>query len=253
MQNEQRLDNAENKVTSETNGNADIREQTENNLPTTDNSILVNGSSKQDADNVNHEESSETPADTSKSAVEESQPTGEEDRAKDEGNEDKNNETKENNDESEKTVNHEDNENTENPMTQEAEQNTEAPETTVTDGTEQETSTNTIPPPKPPRLKSENCEDVNKAETTLKEKLGTEEKEKDEEESKTNEECSAKSSDEKPKSAISKSADEHTVDTIENSMDKMEGEEHEKSEKTEIDVAQDDADVIQSPAPRTGL
>lgn len=257
MQNEQRLDNTENKVTSETDGDTDkIKEKAENNLSkntTINNSILVNGSSKKDEDNANHKESSETaPSDTPKKTIEESQSAGDEDQAKDEGNEDMNNESKENNEENEEIDSHEDNENTENQATQEAEQ--PHTETTATDEIEQKTSTNTIPPPKPPRLKSGNAEDANNEKESSKENDRAEEieKEKDEEEMKTNEERSdsAKSSGGKPKSVISKSGDEHTIDDVENSIDNMEEDGH--KEKMEMDGAQDDADVIQSPAPRTG-
>ncbi|XP_014467816.1 PREDICTED: X-linked retinitis pigmentosa GTPase regulator [Dinoponera quadriceps] len=281
MQNEQRLDNAESKSTSEKekindmekiNDTEKINEEPQNNNDessslenaTMNNSNLVNSTSKKDEDNESHEESSENvPSENPerKSPIEESQPTGDEDQSKVEENEqnDKNNESKENSNESDKTDSQDDNEKTENAAMREAEEShTEEAATTVTDETERETSMNTIPPPKPPRIKSGNAEDTsNNEKESLKESNGVEEikKEEGEEEAKESDERidSAKSSDKKPKSAAFKRGDEDIVDVTENSIDKVEEDGHSKDpEKSEMDGTQDDADVVQSPAPRTG-
>ncbi|XP_070170422.1 X-linked retinitis pigmentosa GTPase regulator isoform X2 [Polyergus mexicanus] len=80
------------------------------------------------------------------------------------------------------------------------------------------------------------------------------EKEKGEEETKTSNEPadSSPKSLGKSKSAISETITEKIVETIENTIEKVKEEVHgEESEKVETDGAQDDTDVIQSPAPRT--
>ncbi|EFN79836.1 X-linked retinitis pigmentosa GTPase regulator [Harpegnathos saltator] len=271
MQSEERLDNTENKSTSE-NGDNDkdkIHENTENNATnttnfpenaTTNDSNLVNGS--RDDNNVNHKDlTSETTVPSENlNKTEEPQPVGDENHAEDEGNEqdDENNKSKENSKENNKADSPEDDENTENQTTQEAEeQHIEAAVTTTTEETEQETSTNTTPPPKPPRLKSANAEDTGNGKESSKESdgVGELEKEKNGEETKARNERneSAKSSDEKLKSAVSKIGVENIVGAVENSIDKAQEDGHvEEPEKTEVDGVQDDADVVQSPAPRTG-
>ncbi|XP_032674765.1 X-linked retinitis pigmentosa GTPase regulator-like isoform X2 [Odontomachus brunneus] len=264
MQNEQRLDNMENKSTNGKDNDADKNsEKLQNNdaetnsseNAATNNSNLVNGSSRKDEDNVSHQESSKAvPSET----IEESQPADHEDQAKDEENEqdDKNNESQENNKESDKSQ--ESNENAENQATQETEEShTEVAETTATNEIEQETSTNTTPPPKPPRLKSGDAENMSNEKESSKGSDEAEEigKEENGEETKASDERigSTKSSDGRTKSAISKTGDENTADVTENSIDKVEKDGHvEESGKAEVDGAQDDADVVQSPAPRTG-
>ncbi|KAM0732909.1 X-linked retinitis pigmentosa GTPase regulator [Formica fusca] len=80
------------------------------------------------------------------------------------------------------------------------------------------------------------------------------EKEKGEEETKTSDEPadSSPKSLGKSKSAISETITEKIVGTIENTIEKVKEEVHgEESEKVQTDGAQDDADVVQSPAPRT--
>lgn len=265
IQSEQRLDNTENKSTNGKDNDADkISEKSQNNdaeansSENANNSNLVNGPSAKDEDNVSHQESSEAaPSETPKRTIVESQPAGHEDQAKAEGNEqdDKNNESGENDKESDKIQ--ESNENTENQATQETEEpHTEVAETTTTDEIEQETSTHITPPPKPPRLKSGNVEDTSNEKRASKGSDEVEEigKEENGEETKANDERigSAKSSDGRTKSAISKTGDEDMVDAIENSIDKVEEDGHaEESKKAEVDGTQDDVDVVQSPAPRT--
>ncbi|KAL6442464.1 hypothetical protein ACFW04_002588 [Cataglyphis niger] len=80
------------------------------------------------------------------------------------------------------------------------------------------------------------------------------EKGKGEEETKTSDEPAESSpkSLEKSKSVVSETITEKIVETIENTIEKVKEEVHdEESEKVETDGAQDDADVVQSPAPRT--
>lgn len=265
MQSEQRLDNTESKATSENVENMDkIHEKPQENdaetnsseEATANNSNIVNGTANKDEDHASHKESSEiAPSESPKRKIEESQPASDKDEAKDEGNaqDHKNNESKE----SDEVDSHGDNGNTENQATQEAkEQHTGAAATTETDATEHETSPNTIPPPKPPRIKSGNAEDTSNEKGSLKENDKVEEigEKEDGEETKASDERndSAKLSGEKPESVISK-AGETIVDTIENLMDKVEEDGHaEESEKAKVDGIQDDVDVIQSPAPRTG-
>lgn len=108
--------------------------------------------------------------------------------------------------------------------------------------------TNSTPPPKPPRLKFGSVEDTSNEKESSKE--NEEEKEKDDEEMKisNDQNLSAKTA-RKSVSAVSKK----TIEDIENSIEKVEEDEPaEKSEKAEIDSTQDDADVVQSPPPRTG-
>lgn len=252
MQSEQRPDNTENKLANGKDDDTDqINEKPQNNDAETDspkdaepdNSNLVNDSMKKYEDNLNHEESSETaPSETPKKTIEKPQPS-DEDQAKEEGNEhdDKNGKSGENDKESEKVQG--DDENAE----ETEERHTEAAETT-TDETEHETSTNIIPPPKPPRLKPENAVGTNGEKESSKES--------DEEigEKETGEET--KESEERKdsaKSVVSKTVGENMTDAIENSIDNVEEDGHvEESEKAEMDGTQDDADVMQSPAPRTG-
>lgn len=113
---------------------------------------------------------------------------------------------------------------------------------------EEQETTNPIPPPKPPRLRSGSVEDTGNEKESSKENE-EEEKEKDDEEMKmSNEQISSLNTARKSVSTISRK----TIEAIENSIEKVEEEHAEELEKAEIDSTQDDADVVQSPPPRTG-
>lgn len=113
-----------------------------------------------------------------------------------------------------------------------------------------ETSANSVPPPKPPRLKSASVEDTdNEKQSSDRNIDGEAGKEEGEEEN-----TSPKPFVGKPMSVASKNSRETvTVEAIEDSIEKVEKDGHtEQKEKGEVDGTHDDADVIQSPAPRTG-
>lgn len=122
---------------------------------------------------------------------------------------------------------------------------------------QQEMSTYSIAPPKPPRLNPVTVDDNKNEKDSSSENNNHEtEKKKNEEETKTsNGQTSIPKINEEPKSADSKSDVEKNAETTENSIEKVkerEVEHVEKSDESKMDGIQDDADVVQSPAPRTG-
>ncbi|CAL1688076.1 unnamed protein product [Lasius platythorax] len=192
--------------------------------------------------------------------VEESQPIDEEDESKDkesaqngENTEDKiDNESKDVQENNESQKNNKNVEMTATAAQDAEESRTEEAASRIQEETEQETSTNPIPPPKPPRLKSGSVENTsNENDSSRESKEGEGEKEKGEKEIKTSDEPE----DSSPKSLGKLKSAEHItekiVEAIENSIEKVKEDVHEESEKVETDGAQDDADVVQSPAPRT--
>ncbi|GAB1864270.1 X-linked retinitis pigmentosa GTPase regulator [Camponotus japonicus] len=211
---------------------------------------------------------------TPNAKVEESQPNDEKDESKNEESTQNDEDTEDKIDDESKNVqeNDESEKNNKNAeiTTQDAEEScTETAASKIQEETEQET--NPIPPPKPPRLKSGSVENTSNENNSLQENEEDErekneheqkecekdesKKEKDEkEETKTNDEPkdSSPKSPEKSKSAISENITEKITEVIENSVEKIKEEIHgEESKKVETDGAQDDADVVQSPAPRT--
>ncbi|XP_020298444.1 X-linked retinitis pigmentosa GTPase regulator-like [Pseudomyrmex gracilis] len=110
------------------------------------------------------------------------------------------------------------------------------------DKVEQEMSASPALSPTSSKAKSENIKDA----------IGNDnEIEKDEEKMTENVEQDSQSTDRR-KSSILKTDIKNTIETIENTIEKFEGDGRtEESEKAETDVTQDDADVVQSPAPRT--
>lgn len=118
---------------------------------------------------------------------------------------------------------------------------------------QQEAPTNPMAPPKPPRLKSESNDDTSdEKESSKEEDEDTSGEKKNEEETQTNNgQTSSSKLDEESKSASL--ITRKNADAIENSIEKVEEDEHvEKAGEAKTDDAQDDADVVQSPAPRTG-
>ncbi|XP_070513551.1 X-linked retinitis pigmentosa GTPase regulator isoform X2 [Cardiocondyla obscurior] len=250
MQNEQQEDS----VDKSTDKKDDLRHSDKNSEASNNNELQINSSedSLKENTNINNEEIS-TSANDGKHANLSSEITSESSQEKDHVNEDHDNESiehKENNESKNNNENDENQEHNKNAVATEA-QNVE--ESCTTSGIsrieeEQKTTTNPTPPPKPPRLKSESAEDTRDEKESSKEKQ-EEEKEKDDTEIKTNnEENSSAKTTRKSISAISK----ETIEAIENSIEKVEEDiPAEEPEKAETDGAQDDADVVQSPPPRT--
>ncbi|XP_025268005.1 X-linked retinitis pigmentosa GTPase regulator [Camponotus floridanus] len=221
---------------------------------------------------------------TPNTKVEESQPNDEKDESKNKESTQNDEDTKDKIDDESKNVQENDeseksNINEEITMQDAEESCTETAVSRIQEETEQET--NPIPPPKPPRLKSGSVENMGNENNSSqeneedereknehkqkecekdesekeKDKKDESEKEKDEkEETKTNDEPknSSLKSPEKSKSTISENITEKITEVIENSVEKIKEEIHGgELEKVETDGAQDDADVVQSPAPRT--
>ncbi|XP_072751495.1 uncharacterized protein [Anoplolepis gracilipes] len=306
MQNEHRVDTTEKPTHEKDNSHHDTINETPKHNDTQTNSSK--DSSKENSDIVNDEKIS-SPASDKKVAspkkspetsppespkekvqtpntnakVEEPQPTDEEDESKskesahnDENTEDKidnKSESVQENNESQKN-----NKNTEMTATiVQEEPCAEAAAAASTKETQQDpTSTNPIPPPKPPRLKSGSVENTSiendsspeseenekkededekdEHEKDEHEKVEHEKEKRNEEETKSDkpEDVSPKSLG-KSKSAISENITGKIVEAVESSIEKVKEEIHgEESEKVETDGVQDDADVVQSPAPRTG-
>jgi len=135
-------------------------------------------------------------------------------------------------------------------MVQEVQDNAE--EVTATMKSQQETPTSPIAPPKPPRLKSPSADDITKSSEAKGSSREDDESEKGKDEEETNNGRTETA--ERSTSANSQSAAERSAKITESSLE--EAEEHaeecaEKPEETKVDNTQDDADVMQSPAPRT--
>lgn len=253
MQNE-RVDNTENNSDDlhDTDKVSEMPENNETNLleDATKNSDIDNElSTKNEEDVTNPAESLETASLESPNEKVADSPGGEnktEDEKKDE----------ENVENEESKNDKEDNESAEMAatVTQDEEPNTEVTDSKVEDHAEWETPMNPTPPPKPPRLKSGNSEDISNEKELSSKEDENEEKEGENETKKNNEQSSnPQFSDKKSKSAISRGGIAETIDAIENSIEKVQEDGYaEKPEKVETDGAQDDADVVQSPAPRTG-
>ncbi|KYQ58611.1 X-linked retinitis pigmentosa GTPase regulator [Trachymyrmex zeteki] len=253
MQNEHRMDSIE-KSTDEkddSHHNDKISETSNNN------DIRTNSSPKENTDIVNNEEISPSPEDEKitnpSSEVIPSESSQEKDQIDDEDYNNENIESKGSNESKDINENNENQENNKNMETavcaieaQDIEECTESEVSRIEEEKEQKTTTNPIPPPKPPRLKSASIEDASEKESSKENE--EDEKEKDDEEMKTsNEENLSAKTARKSLSAIS----QKTVEAIENSIEKVEEDENiEEPKKAEVDI-QDDADVVQSPAPRT--
>ncbi|RLU21926.1 hypothetical protein DMN91_006305 [Ooceraea biroi] len=111
---------------------------------------------------------------------------------------------------------------------------------------QQETPTNLTAPPKPPRLKSVTIDDTsNEMESSKEDADNEDEKKKNEEETSKEQTSSSKLEKSKSKNSIGKSVEENSIEKVE------EVENDENPGETKMDGTQDDADVIQSPAPRT--
>lgn len=257
MQNEHRVDNAE-KLTDE----KDDLQHPENSETSRNNETPTNPSEdspKENADIVNNEEILSSANDEQitslPSEIIPSESSLEKDQIDDEEHDNENTDNKESNeskDINENNENEENNKNIEMPATvvQDVEEShTEIEISRIKEEEEQRMTTNPTPPPKPPRLKSGNMEDTNNEKESSKEN-DEDEKEKNDKEKKTsNEQNLSARTVEKSISAISK----RSVEAIENSIEKVEEDEYaEEPEKVEVDGTQDDADVVQSPAPRTG-
>ncbi|XP_029158683.1 X-linked retinitis pigmentosa GTPase regulator-like [Nylanderia fulva] len=279
MQNEHRVDSTEKSIPEKDNSH---HVEKSNETPK-HNDIETNSkdSSKENSDIVSNEKNSSSandekiaspkkcpsetsPSENSKEKVEKSQPTDEEDESKnkesahDENAEDKlDNESKdvqENNESQKNNENVESTAATDAEDAQDAEESrTEAAASRIQEKTEQETSTNPTPPPKPPRLKSGSIENTSKENDSLQENEKDEdEKNKDEKETKTSDEPEDASPKSLGKLESVENMTEKIVEAVENSIEKVKENIHgEESEKVEADGAQDDADVVQSPAPRT--
>jgi len=121
------------------------------------------------------------------------------------------------------------------------------------DDSQQETPTSPIAPPKPPRLKSPSADDIMKSDETKGCSREDDESEKGKSEAE-NGRTPCSEAVERSISANSQSAAERSAKVTESSLEGAE--EHieervEKPEETKVDSTQDDADVVQSPAPRT--
>ncbi|KYN16768.1 X-linked retinitis pigmentosa GTPase regulator [Trachymyrmex cornetzi] len=255
MQNEHRMDNVE-KSTDEKDDShhPDKISETSNNNDMQTNSSPKEDSPKENTDIVNNKEISPSVEDekitNSSSEVIRSESSQEKAQIDDEDHNNENIESKENNESQDINENNENKENNKNMETaaivgQDVEECTET-EVSIKEEKEQKTTTNPIPPPKPPRLKSASIEDASEKESSKENE--EDEKEKDDEEiKKSNKENLSVKTARKSLSAIS----QKTVEAIENSIEKVEEDENtEQPEKAEMDI-QDDADVVQSPAPRT--
>lgn len=263
MQNEQRMENNSTNEKDETHRVDKISETSESNetqanlsenTSTKDSNIIDDSSTRNEKVPSPQKSSGTAPSEISREKLEEPRSIGDEIQPGDKG--DAQDIESTGNEESNKSS-QPDNENTE--VT--AEDSHAAASRIQPDETEQNTSTTSIPPPKPPRLKSASVEEdtSNEKESSSKGEDGGEAgKEMGEKIEGTRDEqnsTSPRSSDGKrPTSVISKNSHERTdMEAIENSIEKVEEDGHaDESEKAETDGTQDDADVIQSPAPRTG-
>lgn len=154
-----------------------------------------------------------------------------------------NSENKENIQSNDTNKNNESMENKKNMKQTNEESSTELEILRTHDEVEQEMSASPTSPPTSSKAKSEN----------IKDPFGNDdEKEKEEKMTENVIEQDSKSTDRRRSSTL-KTDIKNTIETIENTIEKFEGDEHvEESEKAETDGTQDDADVVQSPAPRTG-
>lgn len=252
MQNEHRVDNTE-KSTDEKD---DSHHPDKNSETSNNNDIQTNStedSPKENTDNVNNEEISSSANDekieSSSSEIIPSESSQEQDQIDDEGHE--NIESNENKDINENNENQENNKNTEMTAAQNVEES--CTETGISRIEEEEGQKMTIPPPKPPRLKSGSVEDTSNEKESLKENE-EDEKEKDDEEMKTsNEQNSSVAGKFKTTGKSISAFSRKTVEAIEDSIERVEEDILTKEpEKAEMDGVQDDADVVQSPPPRTG-
>ncbi|XP_024884849.1 X-linked retinitis pigmentosa GTPase regulator [Temnothorax curvispinosus] len=250
MQNEHRVGNTE-KSTDEKD---DLHHPDQNSETSDINDTQINASKDLSKENiVNNKEmlssaNDEKVANVSSEITPES--SQEKDHLDDEGHENKNIESNESKDISENNEKQENNKNMEMAatVTQDVEELcTKTEISRIQEEKGQKMTTNPTPPPKPPRLKSGSVEDTNGKESSKENE--EDEKEKDDKEMKTsNEQNSSAKSARKSTSAISR----ETIEAIENSIEKVEEDEHvDKPEKAETDGMQDDADVVQSPPPRT--
>ncbi|XP_018404894.1 PREDICTED: X-linked retinitis pigmentosa GTPase regulator [Cyphomyrmex costatus] len=258
MQNEHRMDNMEKSTDEKDNSHhPDENSETPNNNDIQTNSSPKKDSPKENTDIVNNEEISSPAKDekitNSSSEIIPSESSQDKDQIDNEDHDNENIESKESDESKDINENNESQENNKNVETaatiaQNVEECTEIEVSRIEEEKEQKTTTNSIPPPKPPRLKSVSIEDASEKESSKENEEN--EKEKDDEEIKTSndEENSSTKIARKSLSTIS----QKTVEAIENSIEKVEEDEHaDESEKAQIDT-QDDADVVQSPAPRTG-
>ncbi|XP_011875400.1 PREDICTED: X-linked retinitis pigmentosa GTPase regulator isoform X2 [Vollenhovia emeryi] len=250
MQNEHRVDNT-GKSTDEKD---DSHHPDKNNETSDNNDAQANSADDSSKENVNNEEISSS-ANDEKIASPSPKNTPENSQVKDlddEGHDNEHIESSESKDINENDENQENNKNTEMAatVTQDVEEScTKIEISRIEEEDKEEPMTNPTPPPKPPRLKSGSAESPSNEKESLKENE-EDEKEKDDKEMETNNEqaLSARAA-RKSVSAISK----ETIEAIENSIEKVDedGERVEEPEKAEIDSTQDDADVVQSPPPRT--
>ncbi|XP_011697417.1 PREDICTED: X-linked retinitis pigmentosa GTPase regulator [Wasmannia auropunctata] len=257
MQNEHRVDSTE-KSTDEKDDSYHPDESSE----TSNNGTQINSSPKEDSlkentDIVNNEEISSLVNDektaSPSSEINLSENSQEKDQIDHEDHDTENNtESKENSESKDINENNENEENNKNMEIatieeQDVEESCAEKELPRIEEEEGEKTTNSVPPPKPPRLKSGSVEGTNNEIESSKENEEGEQERDDEEMTNNKQNSSAKTA-VKSLSAISKK----TVEAIENSIEKVEEDERpEEVEKTEIDGTQDDADVVQSPAPRT--
>ncbi|KAL6254772.1 hypothetical protein P5V15_003101 [Pogonomyrmex californicus] len=257
MQNEHRMDNTEKSTDEKDNLHHDKNSETSKN-----NDIRINSSEdspKENTDIVNNEEISPkndekiaSPKLFPKTASLES--LKEKDQVDNNENHDnENTESKESNESTNINENNESQENDKNmkmaaTMAQDVKESCTEMASRIEEAVEQKTMTNPILPPKPPRLKSASIEDTDNETETLKESEENKNEKNNEETETSSEQTSSAQTTEKSKSAISR----EVMEAIENSIEKIdEGEHTEEPEKAEMDGTQDDADVVQSPAPRT--
>jgi len=123
---------------------------------------------------------------------------------------------------------------------------------TMKSDSQQETPTSPIAPPKPPRLKSPSADDITKSNETKECSREDDESEKGKSEGENGQTPSETV--ERSISANSQSAAERSAEVTESSLEGAEEHIEERAEKpkeTKVDSTQDDADVVQSPAPRT--
>ncbi|XP_077262856.1 X-linked retinitis pigmentosa GTPase regulator [Temnothorax americanus] len=250
MQNDHRVSNTE-KSTDE----KDDSHHPDKNSETSDiNDTQINASKDLSKENIVNNEEMLSSANDEKVANVSSEITPgnsqEKNHLDDEGHENKNIESNESKDISENDEKQENNKNIEMAATVTQDVGESCTKTEISRIQEEEgqkTTTNPTPPPKPPRLKSGSVEDTNGKESSKENE--EDEKEKDDKEMKTsNEQNSSAKSARKSTSAISRK----TIEAIENSIEKVEEDEHaDEPEKAETDGMQDDADVVQSPPPRT--
>ncbi|XP_012530772.1 X-linked retinitis pigmentosa GTPase regulator [Monomorium pharaonis] len=269
IQNEHRAGNSE-KLTkekddschpdkSETSNNNDTRTKPTENSPKENNDTRTKpteNSPKENTDNVNNKEISSSVNDekieSSFSEIMSSESSQEKDQI-DESHDNRNTESNENKDINENSENQENNKNTEMAASQDVEESYTETGISRTEEQEEEKTTNSVPPPKPPRLKSESVEDNASNEKESSKANEEDEKEKDDEEVKiSNEQNSSTAGKFKTTGKSISAFSRKTVEAIEDSIERVEEDIHtEEPEKVEIDGTQDDADVVQSPPPRT--